>query len=84
MVITAYKTWKRLNTVRKGSNNKNYTNKEQAVSQFRVFLFCSGKEKKKQNIGGTVMLRICCMGEIEWRLAMRSAYIILVKDLERK
>ena len=41
-------------------------------------------ERKKKNVRGTVRLRICCMSEIEWRMAIRSAYIILVKELERK
>jgi hypothetical protein len=30
------------------------------------------------------MLRVCCIDEIPSRMAMRSAYIILVKEPERK
>jgi len=75
--------WTRWNTARKGINNENYTNKERAVSKFRMFLSCFGREKKP-NIRGTVIVRICCMGEIEWRMAMRSVFIILVTELEWK
>jgi len=54
------------------------------MSKFRMFLSCFGRKKKETKVRGTVILRIFCMGEIERRMTMRSAYIILVKELGRK